>query len=175
MAENADILEMTSEIVSAYVANNAIGDADLPRLIKATHSALANVLQPSPAPATTEPKPTSSQIRRSMTDQGLVSFIDGKTYQALKRHLSTRGMTFAEYKEKFGLPDDYPITAPAYSAMRSKMAKELGLGRKPGMRRGRRKTSYQSTNLILSRVATALRERTKTIAKHVAVGHVAQF
>src|SRR5439155_1403173 len=72
--------------------------------------------------------PTAGQIRKSITPDALISFIDSKPYKTLKRHLTTHGMTVAEYKTKFGLPNDYPTTAPAYSEARSAMAKALGLG-----------------------------------------------
>ena len=73
-------------------------------------------------------KATPAQIRKSITPEALISFEDGKPYKTLKRHLTTHGMTVAEYKAKWGLPNDYPTTAPAYSEARSAMAKALGLG-----------------------------------------------
>jgi predicted transcriptional regulator len=91
-------------------------------------------------------------IRKSVRPDGLISFIDGKPYKTLKRHLSKHGLTVAEYKEKFGLPKDYPTTASDYSAKRSEMARSLGLGRqratesakeaspKPRARRAAKKT-----------------------------------
>lgn len=75
-------------------------------------------------------KPTKAQIKASITDDALISFEDGKPYKMLKRSLSLRGMTMAYYREKWGLPDDYPSVAPAYSARRSELAKANGLGRK---------------------------------------------
>ena len=74
-------------------------------------------------------KLTAGQIRKSISPDGLISFEDGKTYQTLKRHLTTRGMTIADYKAKWGLPSDYPATAPAYAAKRSALAKAAGLGK----------------------------------------------
>ena len=86
---------------------------------------------------TSEPasKATAAQIRKSITPDALISFIDGKSYKTLKRHLPTHGTTVDEYKARFGLPKDYPTTAPAYSEARSAMAKALGLGQ--GGRKGK--------------------------------------
>jgi predicted transcriptional regulator len=83
-----------------------------------------------PAAAVTETadKPTPAQIRKSVTPDALISFIDGKPYKTLKRHLSRNGLTIEQYRERFGLPRDYPSTAASYSAQRSELARSLGLG-----------------------------------------------
>ena len=73
-------------------------------------------------------KPTPAQIRKSITHDGLVSFVDGKTYKTLKRHLTGAGLDPASYRQRYGLPSDYPMTAPSYSEQRSALAKSLGLG-----------------------------------------------
>ncbi len=78
-----------------------------------------------------QPKATASQVRKSITDAGLISFIDGKTYQTLKRHIGGHGMTPDDYRARYGLAADYPIVAPAYAARRSALAKAIGLGTKP--------------------------------------------
>jgi predicted transcriptional regulator len=124
------LIESTSGIVASYVENNSVAAADLPALIKTIYATLVNIEAPASPTATVANKLTPSQIRKSITDGGLVSFEDGKIYQTLKRHLSTRGMTLADYTAKWGLPNDYPTTAPAYAAKRSEMAKAAGLGRK---------------------------------------------
>jgi predicted transcriptional regulator len=83
------------------------------------------------APAQAEPaleRPTSAQIRKSVQDDGLVSFIDGRSYKTLKRHLTAHDLTPERYRERFGLPIDYPMTAPGYAAQRSALAKAIGLG-----------------------------------------------
>ena len=122
------LIEMTADIVSGYVTGNKVAVGDLPALIKSIREALANVDKP-PAPGAPEQvKLTPAQIRKSITDKGLVSFEDGRTYQTLKRHLTLRGLTLAAYKAKWGLPKDYPTTAPAYAAKRSELAKRAGLG-----------------------------------------------
>jgi predicted transcriptional regulator len=121
-----DFLGATAGIVAAYVGNNSIATADLPALISTVHQALRGVGAPETPAARIQPTP--AQIRRSITPDALISFEDGKSYRALKRHLTTRGMTLADYRAKWGLPSDYPSTAPSYSAMRSELAKSIGLG-----------------------------------------------
>jgi predicted transcriptional regulator len=128
MADATDNITLTADIVSAFVGNNTVAVADLPALIKATYAALNGIGVPEVAEAEAVNKPTTAQIRKSITPDALISFEDGKPYKTLKRHLTTHGMTVAEYKAKWGLPNDYPTTAPAYSEARSAMAKALGLG-----------------------------------------------
>ena len=121
------LIELTTGIVASYVEHNNLSVHELPNLIKNVHSALSGVDAPE-APAEETVKLTPAQIRKSVTEDALISFVDGKKYRTLKRHLTTHGLTFAEYKAKFGLPKDYPSVAPSYSAQRSAMAKALGLG-----------------------------------------------
>lgn len=125
--EEAKLIELTTGIVASFVEHNNLSMNDLPALIKSVHTALSTVGQPE-AQVEEATKLTPAQIRKSITPDHLVSFIDGKKYKTLKRHLATHGLTFNEYKAKFSLPKDYPSTAPAYSAMRSELAKKLGLG-----------------------------------------------
>lgn len=136
VAENteASTIELTATIVGAFAGNNKIAVGELPALIREVHAALSGVGQAEAVPAEAVTRATPSQIRKSITPDGLQSFEDGKMYKTLKRHLTTHGMTVAEYKAKWGLPNDYPTTAPAYSEARSAMARALGLGqggRKP--------------------------------------------
>jgi predicted transcriptional regulator len=127
--EQSKLMEYTTEVVASFVAGNKVAAADLAGLIATVHAALAGAgAAPAAAAEPETAKPTSAQIRRSIRPDGLVSFEDGKTYQTLKRHLTKRGMSLSGYKEKWGLPADYPTTAPNYSAKRSEMAKALGLG-----------------------------------------------
>jgi len=126
--KNAAMIGLTADVVAAFVGNNAVAVADLPALIKTVHAALSGAEAPVPVAVEEVVKPTTAQIRKSITPDALISFIDSKPYKTLKRHLTTHGMTVAEYKAKFGLPNDYPTTAPAYSEARSAMAKALGLG-----------------------------------------------
>jgi predicted transcriptional regulator len=135
--EAPSLLFLTAQIIANYVDANKLAPTELPALIRTVHAALGNVGQPA-APATDAvAKPTSAQIRKSITPDALVSFEDGQPYRMLKRHLSKRGLTPAEYRAKWGLPKDYPMTAPTYSAMRSASAKANGLGAK---RKGSTKT-----------------------------------
>jgi predicted transcriptional regulator len=126
--KNAAMIGLTADVVAAFVGNNAVAVADLPALIKTVHAALSGAEAPAPVAVEEVVKPTTAQIRKSITPDALISFIDSKPYKTLKRHLTTHGMTVVEYKAKFSLPNDYPTTAPAYSEARSAMAKALGLG-----------------------------------------------
>lgn len=128
----ADLLSLTTDIVVAFLANNKVDPVAVPEVISATHAALVDLTAPRAEPIT-EPaleKPNRAAIRKSVTEEGIVSFLDGKTYRTLKRHLTTRDYTPASYREAFGLPADYPIVAPGYSAVRSAQAKANGLGAK---------------------------------------------
>ncbi|MGH1588118.1 MucR family transcriptional regulator [Methylobacterium phyllosphaerae] len=125
-----DFVELTADIVSAYVANNSVPVPDLPLLLSGVHAALAGLGQ---ATASAEPelkKATPAQIKKSITPDALISFIDGKPYKTLKRHLTGNGMTIEQYRQRFGLPPDYPTTASNYSAMRAEFARNAGLGHK---------------------------------------------
>jgi predicted transcriptional regulator len=115
---------------TSYVEANKIAADDLPSLIRSTYAALVEADQPAAAETGAVPKPTPAQIRRSITPDALISFIDGKPYKVLKRHLTTQGLTPQMYQERYGLPSDYPLTAPNYSAARSAWARKVGLGQK---------------------------------------------
>lgn len=129
MTEHADL---TAQIVSAYVGNNAVPREALPDLIASVHTALARLsAEPAPEPEAPVEKPSAAEIRKSITDTGIVSFIDGRPYKTLKRHLTAHGLDPRGYRERYGLPADYPMVAPAYAAQRSSLAKRIGLGR-PG-------------------------------------------
>jgi predicted transcriptional regulator len=126
--KNAAMIGLTADVVAAFVGNNSVAVADLPGLIKTVHAALSGAEAPASVAVEEVVKPTTAQIRKSITPDALISFIDNRPYKTLKRHLTTQGLTIAEYKARFGLPNDYPTTAPAYSEARSAMAKALGLG-----------------------------------------------
>jgi predicted transcriptional regulator len=127
--DKIDLTALTADIVAAFVSKNAVPIVDLPRLISETHQTLKGLAAPSlPAVETVKP---AVPIRRSITPDYLVSLEDGKQYRTLKRHLSRLGLSPDEYRAKWGLPRDYPMVAPAYSARRSELAKTIGLGRKP--------------------------------------------
>ncbi|WP_426000838.1 MucR family transcriptional regulator [Caulobacter sp. DWR1-3-2b1] len=123
------MIALTAHVVGAYVGNNRVPVVDLPGLVKSVYSALALTAVPPPSEAAAPvEKATASQIRKSITPDALISFEDGRPYKTLKRHLTNLGLTIPEYKAKWGLPQDYPTTAPSYSQARSMMAKALGLG-----------------------------------------------
>ena len=129
-----DILALASEIVSAYLSNNRVPPADLPALIGSVHAALGGIvngtgINGADTSAETIEKPTAAQIKKSIRPDGLVSFIDGKSYKTLKRHLTKHGLDPHSYRAKYGLPADYPTTSASYSEARSALAKQLGLGR----------------------------------------------
>ena len=126
--KNAAMIGLTADVVAAFVGNNTVAVIDLPGLIRTVHAALSGAEAPVLEAAEEIVKPTAGQIRKSITPDALISFVDGRPYKTLKRHLTTQGLTVVEYKAKFGLPNDYPTTAPAYSEARSAMAKALGLG-----------------------------------------------
>ena len=119
---------LTASIVSAYVSNNIVPAGELPSLISHVHSALMNVSE-GRVPTVTEPSKPAISVKRSITDDYLVCLEDGKRFKSLKRHLRTRyDMSPDQYREKWGLPPDYPMVAPNYAQARSRLAKQMGLG-----------------------------------------------
>ncbi len=124
----AELLELTTKVVAAHVANNAMPAADLPGLIATVHETLAKLGTEEAAP---RPEP-AVPIKQSVKPEYIVCLEDGQRGKMLKRHLKTaHGMTPAEYRERWGLPSDYPMVAPNYAKQRSALAKKIGLGRKP--------------------------------------------
>lgn len=130
-------MELAAEIVAAYVSHNPIPASELPALITRAHDAIARLGSGASSSNETSEAPveraTSAQIRRSVRDDGIVSFIDGRSYKTLKRHLTAHGLDPHSYRERYGLPEDYPMVAPSYAEMRSALAKSMGLG-VPGAR-----------------------------------------
>lgn len=123
-----DLLGMTTEIVSAFVSRNTIAADALPGLVAMIHGALAatRAVPQEPEP---EPQAPAVSIRRSVTPDAIICLEDGRPFKSLKRHLSVKyGLTPEQYREKWGLPADYPMVAPAYAARRSELAKSIGLG-----------------------------------------------
>ena len=124
------LAEMTSEVVAAYVAKNSVPPTEMPALIASVHAAFGSLGKaPEPQEAAEPLKPAVS-IKKSVTDEFIISLEDGRKMKSMKRYLSGLGMTPADYRAKWGLPHDYPMVAPAYAAHRSTLAKTLGLGRK---------------------------------------------
>ncbi len=136
-------VELAAEIVAAFVSYNPLPKSELPSLIEAVHSAVKRLES---APPQVEAKTPAVPIRRSITPDFLICLDDGKRFKSLRRHLTSLGLTPAQYRAKWNLPSDYPMTAPNYAAQRSAIAKTLGLGqlkRKAGARKsnGRSKTA----------------------------------
>ena len=133
-AQTTDFVELTGDIIAAYVANNPVRPADLPELIQTIHAALNGLINGTAgaSPETEIEKPSAAQIRKSVMPDGIVSFLDGKSYKTLKRHIGTHGLDPVSYRQRFGLPADYPMVSPNYAAQRSALAKSIGLGRAAG-------------------------------------------
>ncbi len=121
-------IELAADIVSAYVSNNAVSASDLTSLIGDVHSALQRVDKGQVEPVV-EPLKPAVPVKKSVMPDYIVCLEDGKKFKSLKRHLRTQyNLTPEEYREKWGLPADYPMVAPNYAAARSALAKEMGLG-----------------------------------------------
>jgi len=126
-ADSNEIIAWTTDIVASHVQNNSVAISDLPQLIKTVHDSLAGLTGDSPAE---KPQPAVS-VRRSVTPDYIVCLEDGRKLKMLKRHLATAyGMTPEDYREKWGLPSDYPMVAPNYAKQRSSLAKKIGLGKR---------------------------------------------
>lgn len=127
-----DLIDLSTEIVSAYVSHNALSVNDLPKLIADVHSALRG-LRSDTAPEPAEELKPAVAVKKSVAADYIICLEDGKKFKSLKRHLRTHyDLSPEEYREKWGLPADYPMVAPNYSATRSRLAKDNGLGRKSG-------------------------------------------
>lgn len=125
--DRGEILELTAGIVSAYIGNNPVQSSDLTTLIRDIHGVMRDLSKDRAAHVNTEP---SVSIKKSITDEFLICLEDGKKFKSLKRHLRSKyDLTPQQYREKWGLPHDYPMVAPSYARKRSSLAKEMGLGR----------------------------------------------
>jgi predicted transcriptional regulator len=131
MADNpgdSSYIELTAQIVSAYVGNNTVPSGEIANLIGQVHAALRRVSGGQTAPPA-EPAKPAVPVKRSINSDFIVCLEDGKKFKSLKRHLRTQyDMTPEQYREKWALPADYPMVAPAYAAARSQLAKQMGLG-----------------------------------------------
>lgn len=134
--DEADYIELTADIVSAYVSNNSVPASDLPSLISDVHAALNRVISGAvPAAPAEAPRP-AIPVKKSITADYLICLEDGKKFKSLKRHLRTQyNMSPEQYREKWGLPPDYPMVAPNYAEARSQLAKKMGLGQQRRKRR----------------------------------------
>ncbi|RVA09906.1 transcriptional regulator [Mesorhizobium sp. M7A.F.Ca.US.002.01.1.1] len=127
-AQQVQLLQLTADIVAAYVQKNAIPAAALPELIASVNSALSGLGQPVEAP----PRELVPAVnpKKSVFPDYIVSLEDGRKFKSMKRHLGLLGMTPDDYRAKWGLAKDYPMVAASYAAQRSVLAKSIGLGRK---------------------------------------------
>jgi len=124
------LIDLAADIVAAYVSKNTVSASELPALIKEVHSALQRVAN-EPAEAQEEPLKPAVPVRKSITPDYVICLEDGKKFKSLKRHLRTHyDLSPEEYREKWGLPHDYPMVAPNYARARSDLAKRMGLGQK---------------------------------------------
>ena len=143
MDEKSEIIEMTADIVAAYVGANSVSAAELPTLIQSVHRALSGVQSGAEA-AQEAPKEPAVPLKKSITPDFLVCLEDGRKFKSLKRHLRTKyNMSPEEYRSKWGLAKDYPMVAPNYAKARSDLAKQMGLGQ--GGRQAAKSTSSASS------------------------------
>jgi predicted transcriptional regulator len=126
---SGNFIELAADIVSAYVSNNSVPASDLPNLINDIHSALLRVTGGAEGYVSGDAPRPAVPAKRSVTNEYIVCLEDGKKFKSLKRHLRTQyDISPEEYREKWGLPPDYPMVAPAYAKARSMLAKQMGLG-----------------------------------------------
>jgi MucR family transcriptional regulator, transcriptional regulator of exopolysaccharide biosynthesis len=141
MAEKPDdggYIQLTANIISAYVSNNTVASAEIPALISQVYSALTRVSNGGPVAAPAEPLRPAVPIKRSVTAEYIVCLEDGKKFKSLKRHLRTQyGLTPDQYRAKWNLPADYPMVSHNYAEARSQLAKQMGLGQQRRRRRDR--------------------------------------
>ena len=127
-ASSSNLTDLTADLVSAYLAKNTVRPEEIAALINTVHSALSNVGQPKQNGAEKHEPPMP--WKKAIKPDYIISFEDGKQYKSMKRHLTRHGLTPQQYREKWGLPKDFPMVAPNYAAARSEMAKRIGLGQK---------------------------------------------
>ena len=132
-----ELLSLTADIVSSHVANNTVAVSDLPHVIEHVYTTLARLGQDIKVP---EPRQEPAvSVRASIKPDYVICLEDGKKLKMLKRHLMTHyNLTPDQYRQRWGLPADYPMVAPNYAEKRRELAKKIGLGRKPNARRGRK-------------------------------------
>ncbi|MCX7304098.1 MAG: MucR family transcriptional regulator [Hyphomicrobiales bacterium] len=135
--EETTLITLTAEIVSAYVTNNRLPQAGLSELIGNVSDSIRKLAVPAPLPEAA-PVPAVNP-KKSVHPDYIICLEDGKKFKSMKRHIASHGLTPHQYRAKWNLPADYPMTAPNYSAARSAMAKDIGLGQKPIVRKPRRR------------------------------------
>ncbi len=128
MEDRSEIIEMTADIVSAFVSNNSVPATELPMLIQSVHRALSGV-STTAEPVESAPREPAVPLKKSVNPDFIVCLEDGRKFKSLKRHLRPKyNMSPEEYRSKWGLPKDYPMVAPNYAKARSDLAKQMGLG-----------------------------------------------
>jgi predicted transcriptional regulator len=139
--DSGNVVRLVASIVAAYITKNSLPQSELPNLISEVHTVMAKLDGSPEEPAKAEPQRPAVPIRKSFTADYVICLEDGKKFKSLKRHLRVRyNMTPEQYRAKWGLATDYPIVAPGYAEIRSRMAKDMGLGqRRRG--KGRKKAS----------------------------------
>lgn len=136
-SDGSMIVELTTEVIAAYVSNNSVSTADLPNLIGEVHRAFQNITDPRSDETKREQKPAVNP-KKSVFRDYIICLEDGKQFKSLKRHLRSHfDLSPEEYREKWGLAPEYPMVAPSYSEKRSSLAREKGLGRKKGYRKAK--------------------------------------
>lgn len=142
MPDDNELRKIVADVLAAYFNNNHVTSSEIPVVINQIATSLIAIGAPAATPVTepaaeeaAQPKLTPAQIRKSITRDAVISLEDGKPYKTLRRHLAAKGLTPEQYREKWGLPKDYPMVAPAYSEARAAMAKSIGLGGRAAARR----------------------------------------
>jgi predicted transcriptional regulator len=149
MTRNLNLLDLTTEIVASYAGNNAIAASELPNLIARVHAALSGATAPVEAPEALIP---AVPVKKSITPDYIICLEDGAKLKMLKRYIRTRyNLSPEDYRRKWGLPADYPMTAPNYSATRSQLARDIGLGQKAPKRKSRRAAAAVRTPKTVSK------------------------
>ncbi|MCJ2127381.1 MucR family transcriptional regulator [Methylobacterium sp. E-045] len=153
-------IELTAELVAAYVSNNSVPVGALPELLSNVHTAVSGLATGGTAAVAEDKveKATPAQIKKSITHDHLISFEDGKPYKTLRRHLTLRGLSPEAYRAKYGLSADYPMVSASYSAQRSELARSLGLGQ---VRRGPAKAASVAPEETVSEKAPPASEKPK--------------
>ena len=159
-AAGKSYIDLTANIVSAYLSNNPTPASEIPNLISQVHSALMRVSSGRPETPLEPAKPAVS-VKKSIAPDYLVCLEDGKRFKSLKRHLRTQyNMTPEQYREKWGLPPEYPMVAPNYAVARSQLAKKMGLGQQRGRAKVGAKLSArpsQTSSASASRASVRIR------------------
>ncbi|MCJ2072561.1 MucR family transcriptional regulator [Methylobacterium sp. J-030] len=118
-------------VIAAYVSGNTVSPANVPLVLASVHAALTALVRPDAVATPLPDRPTPVEIRKSVQHEGITSFLDGRSYKTLKRHLKAHGLTPEQYRARYGLPNDYPMAAPGYAARRSEIARAIQFGPRP--------------------------------------------